>query len=214
MELKVIGVSGFARSGKDSLATYLINKYKGLFKRFALADELKLDLNSFLKEKADISAFTIVPEEKELIRDMMVAYGKIKRHQTQGRYWTGLLQPKINECIANKQIPIVTDIRYDQFPEDECFWLQNYNRGQLIHITRLGTDLLALPAPNNDEALNNPRLKAKANFYIRWSTFRGEDPTREIEEIVQRQMEGLIIEIEKRYNEFKQWQEFDSQARG
>jgi len=201
MDLRVIGISGFARSGKDTLALYLLNKYEGLFEKFALADELKLDLNNFLKQKTSISAFTIDSIEKTLIRDLLVAYGKIKRHQTQGRYWTQLLQPKIDHSIKNGRIPLITDIRYDEFPEDEVFWVQNLNKGQLIHITRIEPNSTPIEAPNRDEALNDPRIKSKANFYLQWTTFLNKDKERE--PVVQNQLSGLIIEIEKRHNEFK-----------
>ena len=96
MQNKIIGVAGCARSGKDTFFN-ILQKYIPEVEQVALAFELKKDLDDFVKSKIGISIFTDETKEKNLIRGLMVEYGKIKRHQTEGAYWTCLAQKKINE---------------------------------------------------------------------------------------------------------------------
>jgi hypothetical protein len=199
--IKVIGIGGVARSGKDTLCKYLQDKFPDYITRFALADELKLDLNEFLKSKTNISAFTVDPKEKTLIRDLLVAYGKIKREQSQGRYWTSLLQPKIDECIRNGGVAVVTDIRYDFYPEDELFWLLNVNRGTFIHVTRTDEAGQIISPPNKDEEINNPKLMAKCNYQIVWPTFK---QSSDLDYFVNNKLGTLLSNLSNQYGQFKQ----------
>jgi hypothetical protein len=100
----IISISGSARSGKDTLFQCLsdiLAKHNINVERFGLADELKADLDGFLRQRLGISAFTTDPAEKDLIRPLMVAYGKIKRIQTKGQYWVGLIEPKVKESLKD-----------------------------------------------------------------------------------------------------------------
>lgn len=165
---KIIGVSGCARSGKDTFFS-ILKKYIPEVEQVALAHELKKDLNDFAKSKIGISVFTDETKDKSLIRGLMVEYGKIKRQQTEGTYWTCLAQKKINEILRSNKIPVVTDVRYDIYPKDEFFWLKEQNNGLLVHITRMfGED--EIPPANEEESLNNEKLKTKADYSIRWDT--------------------------------------------
>ena len=56
----IIGISGFARSGKDTAATILesyLNSKNKEAKIFSFAHSLKKDINQFCIEKIGISAF-------------------------------------------------------------------------------------------------------------------------------------------------------------
>lgn len=168
MHNKIIGVSGCARSGKDTFFN-ILKKYIPEIEQVALAYELKKDLDDFLKSKIGISVFTDDTKEKSLIRGLMVEYGKIKRQQTEGTYWTCLAQKKINDILRSDKIPVITDIRYDIYPKDEFHWLKNENNGVLVHITRMfGSD--EIPPANEEESINNEKLKTKADYSIRWNT--------------------------------------------
>lgn len=168
MQNKIIGVSGCARSGKDTFFN-ILKKYIPEVEQVALAYELKKDLDEFLKSKIGISVFTDDTKEKSLIRGLMVEYGKIKRQQTEGTYWTCLAQKKINEILRSDKIPVITDIRYDIYPKDELHWLKEDNQGILVHITRLfGHD--EIPPANEEESINNEKLKTKADYSIKWPT--------------------------------------------
>lgn len=168
MHNKIIGVSGCARSGKDTFFG-ILKKYLPEVEQVALAYELKRDLDDFVKSKIGISVFTDETKDKSLIRGLMVEYGKIKRQQTEGTYWTCLAQKKINEILRSDKIPVITDVRYDIYPKDEFHWLKNENNGVLVHVTRMfGSD--EIPPANEEESINNEKLKTKADYSIRWNT--------------------------------------------
>ena len=76
--MRLVGISGLARSGKDSI--YLkcepILKNMGYsVKRVAFADCLKSECDELLSKYTGISAFTENTEEKEIIRPLLVTYG-------------------------------------------------------------------------------------------------------------------------------------------
>lgn len=176
--MKVLGISGFARSGKDlfanALQNILQNEYNLKTEKFALAYELKLDLKDLLSEKANIDVFTDDTNQKSTIRPILVAYGDVMRQITQGKYWTDKVQKSIEK--SNADVCIITDIRYDHFPEDELYWLQKKMNGKLIHITKWHFDknyhekVYDLP-PNDHEATNNPKIKSKADYSFEWEDF-------------------------------------------
>jgi hypothetical protein len=168
MHNKVIGVSGCARVGKDTFFN-ILKKYIPEVEQVALAYELKKDLDDFVKSKIGVSVFTDETKDKTLIRGLMVEYGKIKRQQTEGTYWTCLAQKKINDILRMDKIPVITDIRYDIYPKDEFHWLKNENGGVLVHIARMfGDD--EIPPANEEESINNEKLKTKADYSIKWNT--------------------------------------------
>ena len=71
--MKIIGVSGFARSGKDLFTTVAqeILSERGIKSaKFALAYELKNDLKDLIKDKTGIDVFTEKTEE-QLHSDIM-----------------------------------------------------------------------------------------------------------------------------------------------
>lgn len=161
---------GVATVGKDTFCKLLIDLLPDLrVKRFALADQLKLDLQPFLLDEFGIDIFNCSPHEKELVRDILVAYGKSWRKKSQGTHWTELLQEEID--ISGVDIAVVTDIRYSDpaYPEDELFWGTQKNNGLLVHITRL-KDGSPIPPINEDEEKNDPKLQAAADFKIIWET--------------------------------------------
>ena len=96
----MIGLTGVARSGKDTFYS-ILKKYleeKGIkSQRLAFADALKNELYDFTKDKFKIDLLDCTPENKEIVRPLMVAYGKCRRIQTEGKYWTSTIQPEVNE---------------------------------------------------------------------------------------------------------------------
>ena len=99
----------------------------------------------------------------------MVAYGKCRRAQTEGKYWTSLLDPKIKKLTEKDIVPIITDVRYIEYKEDEYSWLKNHN-GLLIHISRKLDDGSVIPPANVEEKANDNKLKAVADIAISWET--------------------------------------------
>jgi len=165
----MIGITGVATSGKDTLFNFLHKKFKekGIqCKRYALADLLKKKIKPFIKEEFNIDINNLSAKEKESIRPVLVIYGKIKREQSNGRYWIDLLDENIDK---NTSIPIVTDIRYAEYEKDELHWLINENKGFLVHISRVLNGKIISPA-NNEEAKNDAILSVKSNYKMIWCT--------------------------------------------
>ncbi len=182
---RVIGLSGVARAGKDTFASILENKLKAKGKsvlKIALATPLKADCDSFLQERLGVSAFTQVPEEKLLIRPMLVWYGDAQRKRTNGRYWIDKAQAIING--SSYDYYIVTDVRYAHYATDEIHWLKNECKGVVCHISRFETEEVDITShegitnreyvkkfiqPANDhEAENDPKVKALADYCVEW----------------------------------------------
>ena len=182
--MKIIGISGLARSGKDlfaNVAKKIIETEKNLkVEKFALAYELKNDLKDLIYEKTGMDVFTEDTREKNIIRPLLVAYGDVMRKLSNGTYWTNKVEQRIKK--SNADVAIITDIRYDIYPEDELYWVQRKMNGLLIHITKY--EMSEAPskrrvttskpvkiynaAPNEHEMLNNPKLQAGANYSFEW----------------------------------------------
>lgn len=170
--MKMIGITGVARSGKDTFYS-ILKKYlkeKNIdSERIALADQLKKELEDFVEEKFKININKCDGSNKELIRPLMVAYGKCRRVQTEGKYWTSLAEDKVKEFKKKNIVPIITDIRYIEYKDDEYAWLKNHN-GILIHISRKLDDGSFVPPANIEEKSNDNKLKAVSDFCISWET--------------------------------------------
>ncbi len=184
--MKIIGISGFARSGKDlftTVAQQILTEQGFKTERYALAYELKNDLKDLIETKLGIDVFTEKTEEKNIIRPLLVAYGDVMRKISEGKYWTNKVEQRIAKSKAD--VVFITDIRYDVYPEDECTWLQNKMNGNLVHITKY--KLSTMPsgkrfsknkitkiydsAPNEHEMLNNPKVIKRADVAIEWQDY-------------------------------------------
>lgn len=164
-----IGISGSARSGKDTLCRALIRKFKKMNKkaeRYSIAGDLiKKDLNKLIKNVAKIDTFTENNEEKELIRPLLVEYGKILRKKTKGRYFLD------NFVEKPDIIHIIPDIRYCEYEKDEIYWLKNEKNGFLIYLEREN-----IKPANETEEKNNNVIKTIADICIFWKTLNENDP--------------------------------------
>jgi phosphoribulokinase len=169
MVYPIIGISGAARSGKDTLCRALIRffeskKIKAERKSIA-GDTIKKDLKQLIKNKANINSFTEDIYEKTLIRPLLVEYGKLMRNQTKGRYFIEKLERN------NKNITIIPDIRYAEYEEDELFWLKNEKHGFLIFVEH---DFVS--DANETEKVNNKIIKKQADYKLKWSTLNENNP--------------------------------------
>jgi hypothetical protein len=137
---KLIGLCGFAKSGKDTAALVLLDKG---WKRIAFADALKADVHSMvtraaLTAGAKVPDFTD-PEVKERIRPLYVAYGAYMR-TIKPTYWIDRLFADMS--LLDEGPVVVTDVRY----------LNEVNRvqkegGVIIQISRPG----CVPANSEEE---------------------------------------------------------------
>lgn len=166
----IFGIGGVARCGKDTLGKHLINKLNRLgfpAMNFSFAMELKRDLDPFLQEKLNISAFTEINSEKELIRPMLVCWGTDTCRKIDPAFWIKKIEKQVRSSINNKIIVVITDVRY----ENEAKWIKE-NGGYMIHLSRMG-----LKPSNFQEKINDPIIKKHANYIIKWKTFSDEKET-------------------------------------
>jgi hypothetical protein len=182
-----IGISGSARSGKDTLCRALIRKFKKMNKkveRLSIAGDLiKKDLNSLIKNVAGIDTFTEITEEKELIRPLLVEYGKILRKKTKGRYFLDNFEEKPDT------IHIIPDIRYCEYEKDEIYWLKNEKNGFLIYLERKN-----IKPANETEEKNNKIIKTIADTCIFWNSLNENDSEdiKKIDEYAENLIKNLL----------------------
>jgi len=175
-----IGISGVAGAGKDLFFT-LLSKHMGV-RRFALADQLKNECNQWCYNEYDIEPIACSREEKEQIREFLVFHGVFKRKLSKGRHWINKLTPNIKSFLGNAQtedVPVITDIRYQEYEKDEASWLKNELDGVLVHISQYqnkeGKRAWREPA-NSEEARQDPILKNHADFRIEWEKIKCDNP--------------------------------------
>jgi hypothetical protein len=117
----LIGLMGYARSGKDTIAKFLVSRLG--FKRLSFADTLKEDLNEFFKvqvwedlqEKGIEIDFENVDflnpinsETKEILRPYMIWFGEKMKELNGHHHWTNRAFSKI---VESDQKLVITDVR-------------------------------------------------------------------------------------------------------
>lgn len=195
--MKIIAVSGIARSGKDTFANKLRdviseNHPNLRVSRESFASFLKDEMRDFVLEKFNKDIYSLDGEDKELLRPLLVAYGFAKRQQTQGRYFVDLLAKKMQ--IESNDICIISDLRYADKESDELHWLKNEVNGRLVHVSRY--DLKDgkksfFKAPNEDEKRNDPLLKKASDFQVCWQTANSPE---ELEKIARQKSEEFYYQ--------------------
>ena len=193
---KVIGLSGVAGVGKDLFYQILSSRIPCV--RVSLADNLKKEAIDWCVKHYNINPVNCSREEKNSIRDFLVFHGTFKRKQTQGRHWIQSLEKSMSVLDLKDKNVVITDIRYDDYENDEVSWLKNEKEGILVHISRTqdvpvgainrvkdlkGKELEFdsgkavvkenIPPANSEEARNNPKLIKAANFHVEWPTIKG-----------------------------------------
>lgn len=180
--MKVIGIAGVATAGKDEFAKHLVDilTEKGYrVKKLALADPLKAMLTPYTMSLLNIDAVKATGEQKTLIRPLMVATGIVMRESSEGQYWTGLLEKRLEPERDNLDFAIVTDVRHAYFPKDEVWWIQEKMKGIVVHISRYNlkygdydTEQFQvkefIPPANTTEEFHDWRVKQVANHIIEW----------------------------------------------
>lgn len=158
----LVGVTGFATSGKDTLYTICKNSLPSSFntKRYAFADELKAECDDFLLKNVGISAFTSDPYEKEIIRPLLVTYGTHIRRKLDQNCWINRLEERIRSEALSDHLIFITDVRF----KNEAVWIKNHG-GFIINVQREGIG----PA-NADEEEQFFLIKPHVSFSIDWPT--------------------------------------------
>jgi hypothetical protein len=181
--MKIIGISGLARSGKDSfyeMCKPLLDKKGVTHEKMAFADELKGEVNSILERYVGISAFTENTEEKKVIRPLLVTYGTHIRRKMNPNCWIEKIENKLKSQQIKSEVLFITDVRF----ENEIKWIHDL-RGTSIHVSRSG-----IIPPNKDEKENDPKLEEQSFFKIKWNNFEKEDMIK-----VNSEVEGILKSI-------------------
>ena len=163
--MKIIGISGLARSGKDSfysLAKEQMGEGRNV-RRLAFADELKEECNEFLTKNIGISPFTEASEEKKIIRPFLVTYGTHLRRKLNKRCWIDKVEKKLENILAD--YVFITDVRY----KNEIDWIHEL-KGESVHVERKGNK-----PPNKEEEENDPFLKKASTHKVLWESFSEEN---------------------------------------
>lgn len=179
----VIGVGGFARSGKDlfvKIAKNILKKNGYSSVKLAFADALKEEIDPFLIEHYGISAWTDDTEEKNIIRPYLVAHGCGKRKMSNGKYWVNKIDEALETIHFNEDVVFISDCR---FP-NEIDWLHEKWEGWFVHLkkysTRSGPQYDPFTgkvaeyrewkqydeAPNEEEAIQDPLCVAKSDYHL------------------------------------------------
>jgi len=164
----VIGLSAFARSGKDLFFKILNKKVDCV--RIALADELKAELQPVIQSKYGFDILNCTPEQKEIARPSIVSYAKTKRDSSGGTYWYNKINDKVNQ-LKDSTLVVITDIRYNQYEKDEVYWVKEILSGTLVHIKKydvIDGKKVFSSAPNDEELINDPLVYNSCDYKIEW----------------------------------------------
>lgn len=164
----IIGVTGFARSGKDTFykeSSKLLSRANCF--RYAFADALKEESDDFLKKNVGISAFTEDPEDKELIRPFLVTYGTELRRKLNPNCWISKVEEMIekNHQPSDKNFIFITDVRF----ENEAQWVKSIG-GIITKVSREG-----VKAANQDEHVQSALIEKYVDLHIMWPTYKPGD---------------------------------------
>jgi len=161
MNNTLIGVTGFATSGKDTFFKLCAEKIgEDKCRRYAFADILKDECDELLLKNIGISAHTTNPREKELIRPLLVTYGTHIRRKIDPSCWINKLIDKISDDNVKNSYIFVTDVRF----ENEALWVQD-SGGLIVNVARKGIG----PA-NPDEKQQSSLLRSYFFESITWPT--------------------------------------------
>jgi hypothetical protein len=164
---QLIGISGFARSGKDTFyqrCKGLLEKEGKVATRFAFADALKAEVDNLLTSNLNISAFTEDDKQKKLIRPLLVTYGTELRRKLNPNCWIERIQPDVVNAINNDEFVFITDVRF----KNEAEWIR-MNGGILVNVARSG-----IKPANHEEHKQLHLMKSFFSYNVAWETF-GDD---------------------------------------
>jgi hypothetical protein len=193
---KIIGISGVAGCGKDTFYSLLSEKIP--CERFSLADALKTEVNQWCRMHYHIDSIDCDRDQKEIIRPFLVAHGATKRKLSEGRHWIEQLNDKIVKS-SNSNLKIITDIRYDDYENDEASWVQEELGGTLVHISQYrmeDSERVYLKPANSEEARNDPKVKEKSDYQIEWEFIKN-GQIYELEPFIDNFLDWLLSDHEK-----------------
>ena len=161
---KLIGITGFARSGKDtffSCASSYLDSLNKTSVRYAFADILKSECDPLTRQYSGISCFTSDDREKALIRPLLVAYGTHLRRQLNPDCWIDRIRDDVGRALNENHYVFITDVRF----ENEAQWVLSEG-GAVINVCREGVG-----AANPDEAEQSQLIKPLLTSSLTWPSY-------------------------------------------
>lgn len=158
----IIAIAGNARCGKDTLGrniSDLLNEYGINSAIYSFANELRREVDVFLKETLNISAYTEKDSEKSIIRPFLVFWGTEIRRKLNDSIWIEKLSAQIKE----NEVAIITDLRF----QNEFDFVKQ-NGGSVIYLSRINADGNQIGPANDYEESNNKFLAANADSNFTW----------------------------------------------
>lgn len=153
----IIGLSGYARTGKDTVADILVETYG--FRRIAFADKLKAvayDLNPFIhgggggmrRLQAEVNDFGWEKaKERPEVRRILQALGQAVRENVGTQVWVDAAL----DALADDQPAVITDVRY---PNEAG--AVRARGGIVVRVLRLG--VTAVNDHVSESAMDDPAL--------------------------------------------------------
>lgn len=170
----IIGITGFARTGKDLYCNIAKNilTMNGLHaKRYAFADELKWEVEPFLRNVCGVDVWTDDIKIKTDIRDFLVWYGTTFWRKREPLRWVSRVEQGI-KTDNHIDVALVSDVRYP----NEGHWV-HANEGWLVHLSKYTKtspdggrtwEKIYQKAPNLEEETNDPIVKKMSDYQIHW----------------------------------------------
>ncbi len=159
----IIGLTGYAKCGKDTFFNKLNESYPNKFKRFAFADQLKTDLDPFVKTHFGFSLFNCTAAQKEVARDLMISYGCGQR-KIDENHWVKKIDEAVKSQVHNGFIPVITDFRFEN--EVKYFVHKYGHMFTLVGVNRVD----AKDVPPQEELIQFPKVKPWINYSVEWNT--------------------------------------------
>lgn len=161
----LIGIAGYARSGKDTIFSYFqkFHEEEGhKMARIAFADRLKKDINPFLQKNLGISSFCKDDQSKKVIRPILVAYGEAQR-VIDTDHWIKKIERDVDFLLQSCVSVCITDVRYS----NEAQWVSS--NGILVCVDRSD-----IKPPNESELKNSKSVRKMAEVILDWPEIKDE----------------------------------------
>jgi len=144
----IIGITALPQTGKDTFFEYFrmycIRMGKDI-RRVSFGDYLRKDLRSFLQDHYNIDIYNCSPEEKELVRPILIAHGQCLRKRNHDALLNRSKYAVRRILNEEKAIPLYTDVRFN----NEVDYIKS-SGGVIVHLSR---ERSPLPEPDSVELL-------------------------------------------------------------
>ena len=176
----IIRLTGYARSGKDTVAKVLIENYG--FTRIAFADpirELLLKMNPILEDGHRLNEVVVqfgweIAKSRTEVRRLLQTLGVGARNIFGDNHW-------IVEAFKNidpTKNYVVTDVRFS----NEADWVKDIYNGQIWRIKRPGVD-----------AINTHVSESEMDSYKADQIFHNSGSIEDLEAMIKVRMVGLLV---------------------